>query len=423
VRIMRPVGALAVLALVLSACVAAPGASTDPSASASPSASPDASASPATKKVVCPTPLPLDPATGAMVTTIQALSALGDDAAPCYGTAKLQVTGYVPILVGLGGTDVYTYAPSWLYGNYAGALLAIGRGYDAMQSASLQVYPTPEMGACPSTQDEAGCALNPYLQKWVTVVGHYNDPASSTCVATGVDASVPPRPASESELTCLRHFVLDSLAPFADTGPLPPVDAGLCPVDPITVDQLVGGTASVGQQYGLGCLGAKEISFQVYVVPGVGLLSGMEQYTVAPRWLADPLNTGIVFAADASAAADAANWFVGRVPPDMIAPGESYPGFADVACDGSAVDPKSCPFAPYVGQMGTVTGHYDDPESLTCAVVGGPGGTSPGGATPITPEAVVQGCREQFVVDRFVPSGAPTSTPGPTSTPPTTSTR
>ena len=417
-------GALVVVALVASACVAEPGASADPSASASaaPSASADASASPAAKKVLCPTPLPLDPSTGAMVTTIEALAALGEDAAPCYGTAKLQVRAYVPQIVGLGGIPGYVGMPAWLYGTAAGTVLASGRGVDSPYGdTTITVYSPPSLGPCDLSGAPSGCAFAPYIESWVTVVGHYNDPASSTCSATPTDVEpTPPAiPAQESELTCLRRFVVDSVAPFAIPGPLPQVDPGLCPVEPITVDQLVEGTTNIGPQYGLGCLGAQPITFTAYVVPGVGLLSGMEQTTVEPRWLADPLNTGIVLADDATAGADATNWLVARVPPDLPPAGEQYHGFSDVACDGSAVDPASCPFAPFVGGYVTVTGHYDDPESLTCREV-----PAAGGEPLLDPAVLILSCREQLVITSVSAASGPGpgGTPDATATPPTTST-
>jgi hypothetical protein len=404
-RIVSRVGALAVVALVLAACVAAPGASPDPSASAAASAVPSAapSESPAAKKVACP-PLPIDPSTGAMVASIEVLAALGDDAAPCFGTAKLQLSGYVPEPWGLGGTTAYTYAPTWLYGMFAGASMQAARGQGA---AGITVYAPPALGSCDGTQLAEGCVLHPYMNGWASVVGHYNDPASSTCTATPIDATVPPIPASESELACLRHFVLESAAPLVASGSVPSVDPGLCPVEPVTVDQLVAGAVQVGPWYGLSCLGSRRFSFTAYVVPGVGLLSGMEQVTVEPRWLADSLNTGAVLAADAAGAANAIDWLVVRTPPDVPVDGETH------ACDGSATDPATCVFAPYVGGYVTVTGHYDDPESLTCREVVGQGGAL------LDPDALVLTCREQLVVDAV----AAAQGPEPTATPPVTSTR
>ena len=401
--------ALIAAVFVVSACVAEPGASPDPSATVS--ASPEASASsgPVTLPASpppCPTPLPLDPATGAMVTSVAALTALGDAAATCYGTANLEVTAYVPFLTGLGGVIAYAYEPAWLYGAYDFAILASGRGVDML---GLTTRIPPALGSCAATQDSDDCVLYPYLQEWVTVVGHFDDPASATCTATplaGFDPVPEPIPATESVAMCRTQFVLDSFAPFTAAGPLPPVDAGLCPVEPITIGQLVEGTSSVGLEYGLGCLGAKEIAFDAYVVPGIGLLSGMEQMTVEPGWLADPLNTGVVLA-ESAAAADAGPVFVASVAPDIPA------GVVDSACAGSAVDPSTCPFAPYVGGYVTITGHYDDPESLTCHEVVGPDG-------PVADQAaLVLDCREQFVVDSLQAATGPEPTP----TPPVTSTQ
>ena len=413
--VLRP-GALVAVALVLAGCVAAPGTSPEPAASPAASASPSAapptlpSESPAGKKIACP-PLPLDPGTGALVASVELLATLGADAAPCFGTAALRVTGYVPEPWGLGGTTAYTYAPTWLYGMFAGASLASARGHDA---AGIEVFAPPSLGSCDGTQLAEGCVLHPYMKRWVTVVGHYNDPASSTCTATPIDAGTPPIPDADSELACLRHFVLDSVAPFAASGDIPSVDPGLCPVEPVTIDQLVAGASAVGPWYGLSCLGPRALTLTAYVVPGVGLLSGMEQYQTAPQWLADPLNTGVVLAASAAAAEDPAGWLVARVPPDLSPAG-------DAACDGSATDPDTCPFAPYAGGYVTVTAHYDDPESMTCRVVGGPGGSAaPGGGTPVTPEAMILGCREQLVIDSVA---AAAGGPEPTSTPPVTSTR
>ena len=429
---MRIVGRAAVaaciVALGLSACVAAPGASPDPSASPSASASPAVSASPSASPapavsaspaaspsgIPCPTPLPINPATGAMVTTVEALAALGDAAAACYGTAKLEVIAYVPGDLRAGFVSGYTYAPAWLYSDMQFAFLASSR--DPARMAWLDVYVPPSIGAC-ATQDSPDCVLHPYLQSWLGVIGHFNDPASATCTATpfsATDAATPPITPARSEAACRTHFVMDSFWQQKPYGDVPVVNAAMCPVEPITIEQMVAVGATIGDWYGLSCLGDREMTFDAYVVPGVGLLSGREQYPVEPRGLADPLNTGIVLTETRAGAEDAAHWFVARVPPDLA--GESGTG----SCDGSAVDPASCPFASYVGKYVRITGHYDDYESMTCKVSGGPGGSATPEPAPITPDAVILGCREQFVVDTLAAATGPA--PSPSATPPTTST-
>ena len=344
----RVVVAVAAAALALSACVAEPGASPDPSASpgVSPAASAQASAEPvaATSPApspACPTPLPLDPATGAMVTTIDALVALGDAAAACYGDAKLQVTAYVPGAFEGGDVDVYDYQPAWLYASSIewAAFLSGARGGEQVW---LPVRIPPALGSCQGTQLSPDCVLHPYARRWISAIGHFDDPASATCTATplpGFDPPPPPITPAESEAECRTRFVLDSFTELHATGAMPTVDPALCPVDPVTLDQLVEGATGIGPWYGASCLADREITFDAFVVPGVGLLSGMEQDTVEPRWLADPLNTGVVFSTSADAADDATSWFVARVPPDAT------PGAFDARCDGSAVDPESCPFS------------------------------------------------------------------------------
>ncbi len=408
-RAFGALGALAVAAAMLSACVAAPGASADPSPSAdpapsSPAATASPTASPTATTIACPTPLPLDPATGAMVTTVDALAALGEAAAAaCYGDAKLEVRGLVPPFG--GGTSAYTWTPAWLA---SGGAFSIHGSRDPL-APYLWVNLPPSFGACSGDPHAKGCPGG-QVGTWVQVVGHYNDPAAATCVATPVPDFYPPAPPmspADAQLTCARQFVADSVDPYVATGPLPSVDPGLCPVDPVTVDQIVAGTKSIGDQYGLGCLGAKVLTFDAYVVPGVGLLSGMEQTTVDPRWLADSLNTGAVLASDATAAGDATHWLVVRTPPDVPDDYQAH------ACDGSAVDPTSCVFAPYVGKYVTVTGHYDDPESAMCREV-----VAAGDDPLLDPDALILYCREQLVVD----SVAAASGPEPSATPPTTST-
>jgi hypothetical protein len=419
VRIVgRAVVAASIVALIASACVAAPGASPDASASPDGSAAPAASASavPSTLPAStppCPTPLPLDPATGAMVTSVAALAALGDAAAACYGDAKLEVTAYLPGDLEVGIGSLYDDQPAWLSGPLQFALLASQR--DLGTSAWLNAHIPPALGSCDGTQDAPSCVLHPYLRRWLTVVGHFNDPASATCTSTpypGADPAPPTITTAQAQATCRTHFVLDSFVQAKATGDVPVVDAGLCPVEPITIEQMVAVGATIGPWYGLSCLGEREMTFDAFVVPGVGLLSGMEQYPMEPRWLADPLNTGIVLAQTAADAENAATWFIARVPPDVRG------GGSPSACDGSAVDPASCPFADHVGKYVRITGHYDDDESMTCQVSGGPGGAVTPGTTPITPEAVILGCREQFVIDTV----AAGSGPAPSPTPPTTST-
>jgi hypothetical protein len=428
VRIVgRAAIAACIVALVASACVAAPGTSPDasataaaPSATTSPDASADASAVPSAlasgapaSTPPCPTPLPLDPATGAMVTSVEALAALGDAASACYGDAKLELTAYVPAHTYVDDISGYAWDPAWLAGTLQFAILASAR--EETKTAWLAAYLSPSLGSCVGTQVAAACVLHPYVGRWLTVTGHFNDPASSTCTGTprpGMDPTPPPITPAEAEVTCRTHFVLDTFAQAKATGDVPVVFAAMCPVEPITIEQMVAVGATIGPWYGLSCLKTREMTYRAYVVPGVGLLSGMEQYPMSPRWLADPLNTGIVLTETEADASNPANWLIARVPPDLVAGGESQ------ACDGSAVDPASCPFAPYVGKYVRITGHYDDYESMSCMVSGGPGGSAAPGTTPITPDAVILGCREQFVID----SVAAASGPAPSPTPPTTST-
>ena len=422
---MRVVGraavAASIVALVASACVAAPGASLDPSGSPDASAAPTAavSASPIASAVPsaapasappCPTPLPLDPATGAMVTTVAALVVLGDAAAACYGDAKLQVTAYVPAGAQGGDGTEYVETPAWLYpaGLGSAPFVSSSRGGDERW---LTVHVPPSIGSCTAMQGTPDCAMfDPYLRRWIQVVGHFNDSASATCAATprtDIDTTAPAITPAESEATCRTRFVLDSFAQLHATGDMPAVDPGLCPVEPIGLDQLVEGAAAIGPWYGASCLGDRDLMFDAYVVPGVGLLSGMEQDTLVPRWLADPFNTGVVLADTQAGAADATRWFVARVPPD------TYPDVWIYRCDGSAVDPSICPFADYVGQYVRVIGHFDDYESMACRIA------DPAGEAPsTTPEAVILGCREQFVIDTFQAASGPEPSP----TPPTTST-
>ena len=113
------------------------------------------------------------------------------------------MTGYLAPPWGIGGLS-NGVTPSWL-GEWAGL------------ESVLWVKPHPAEG-CPTDQDcvwsylfapdSAAIQLTP--DRWVTVTGHFDDPRSLTCRATGTGYDAVPTDA-EAIVTCREHFVVTEM--------------------------------------------------------------------------------------------------------------------------------------------------------------------------------------------------------------------
>jgi hypothetical protein len=223
-------------AVLVAGCYGAPAGSTLPSGDASatpfgpemstlvPSVVPSASPStPATSS-----PLPSRAAACGFPTTVLALT--GHDPAwpgtsmstilECLGHSEIRVTGWLAeaCCLGWGSPGV---EPAWL-----GDMLAIGRvlwlkpmvgeGCYADTSCVWMTLTSPNASELP---------LSP--ERWVTITGHFDDPAAATCYWTGLQGGYSvPLTKGEAVASCRSHFVVTAIEDA--TSPIGPTVAG-CP--------------------------------------------------------------------------------------------------------------------------------------------------------------------------------------------------
>ena len=180
-----------------------PGALPSPSASVVPVLTPSAAgtptptASPApTAAWTCAAPITVDKLAIASTGPLDAL--IG-----CFGHRSIDVTGYLAPPWGIGGL-ANGVTPAWL-GEWAGL------------DDVLWLKPHPAMG-CVADDDcvwlfihaPDATALPLAPDRWVTLTGHFDDPASLTCRATGAGPDAVTSDA-QAIATCRGHFVVTGI--------------------------------------------------------------------------------------------------------------------------------------------------------------------------------------------------------------------
>ena len=105
----------------------------------------------------------------------------------CFGPGPITLDGSFGC-IGCGGEDAGTYEPPWLAGNAAGLLT------DPAVPAALPLQFPPSV-------------VVPEEDTFMRIVGHLDDPRSTTCSITGTDPLPPPEVVLQ---LCRQHFVVDS---------------------------------------------------------------------------------------------------------------------------------------------------------------------------------------------------------------------
>jgi hypothetical protein len=139
-----------------------------------------------------------EPATNPTVDDIGRLG--GQERPVCFGDRELKLTGRMP-LSGLGGMVLGTWEPMWLaWPVNDGTPLA---GTD-LNNPRFAVYFAEGVQA----PDLPPGSTEVYHE--VRLVGHFDDPASATCLVQAPEATEP-EPADQVELYCRTHFVVTEI--------------------------------------------------------------------------------------------------------------------------------------------------------------------------------------------------------------------
>jgi hypothetical protein len=140
----------------------------------------------------------------------------------CFGRAEIRFVAYVNRLEGLGGTQAYRITPLWITNPTLTVFESNRETAPGFGDGSYFFI---------SARPGSGDLQAQFARRWVTVRGHFGDPAAASCRATGVPGQTPNR--QQAVAICRTMFVLSSLS-VAD------------PPDTATEDQATGIVASDG---------------------------------------------------------------------------------------------------------------------------------------------------------------------------------
>ena len=136
-------------------------------------------------------------------TQIDWMAIPGSVAAECFGDTPITFTGWLTASDGCGGYSPGTWEPAWL--------VSIGATYEIM----LTPFEAPYAG-CGSAARHPTLLSLPDQQQWVTLTGHYDDPAARTC-HWSPDLLYPGAYSDPAALVvrCQGQFVATRLVPVA----------------------------------------------------------------------------------------------------------------------------------------------------------------------------------------------------------------
>lgn len=186
---------MAVAAALLAACQAGPAVSPSPAATPSPTVAPTATIGPAAtpspgaSTVACPSELP---------TALASVTQLADRS--CYGTTELAIEGW--LAEQQVSVDHGEAAPGWVM-----PISALFPDRPTVREWTLDYLLAGPLGGLDVvTPPDTGIDLSG-LGRWVTLRGHFNDPAALACTPTLVDSY----PDEFAGPDCDRLFVVTGL--------------------------------------------------------------------------------------------------------------------------------------------------------------------------------------------------------------------
>ena len=133
----------------------------------------------------------------------------------CYGSRAIELTAFVARSEGLGGVCGCKATPAWLTGG--------GLGYPAAWLAPFGA-PFGQVDSLPAFAPASVKGTTPTL-RWVSVTGHFNDPASSTCRVRNLDGSL--RDSIELSIErCRESFVVTKIVQISPPDPTSDIRIG-----------------------------------------------------------------------------------------------------------------------------------------------------------------------------------------------------
>lgn len=127
---------------------------------------------------------------------------MNERALACFGGREIRLAAFVNDPSGLGGTQAYRITPTWITNP---SLIVFGSAREIQ----------PGFGDGPfffiSTRPTGADAQTRYARQWVSIRGHFDDPAAQSCKASGVTGHTPSR--RQAIAICRTMFVLTAIDP------------------------------------------------------------------------------------------------------------------------------------------------------------------------------------------------------------------
>jgi hypothetical protein len=135
----------------------------------------------------------------------EAMPLAGFGGLACFGAAPIEIIGFTPLGCGAGGSP-RVGTPDWLSGTWT----VLGIGNRAPMPPNFEVDASISARAAPALAGPPGCDR----PGWFRFIGHFDDPASSTCRTETVDGVVPVVVEQRlSELICRSQLVVTDAIP------------------------------------------------------------------------------------------------------------------------------------------------------------------------------------------------------------------
>ena len=127
---------------------------------------------------------------------------MNERALACFGGRELRFVAFVDQPGGLGGVNAYTITPPWITNP---TLTVFGSDHETAPGVGDGVF------FFITTRPGSGDLQSRFAGTWVTVRGHFRDPAAASCTAIGAVGQTPD--GQQAVAICRTMFVLTSLVP------------------------------------------------------------------------------------------------------------------------------------------------------------------------------------------------------------------
>lgn len=156
----------------------------------------------------------------AIPTSVAELAALPPGiSAACFDDRDLVLAAYLsPKTEGRGCYPGYDHVPAWL-GPCPVVFLQGSETEFAAAAEEIAANLHPDLGACDfGGRSPEACPMVPYLGQWITVTGHYNDPAAEKCSVVPWEENEAAPDDAFARHQCRHRFVITAVQPGTPHG-------------------------------------------------------------------------------------------------------------------------------------------------------------------------------------------------------------